>query len=113
MSGVSEWAGATEFRKAMRPRGAAQRLATALDLWPANITRYKRGAEPPEEVLVRIEAELGMTFARGTTQPGGADGELLDRVRRLERAVECLAELAVRGGAQLPADVQDVVRALR
>ena len=113
MSGVSEWAGAAEFRKAMRPRGAAQRLAEALDLWPANITRYKRGAEPSEDVLIRIESELGRTFARGTTRPDVAESELLDRVRRLERAVECLAEISVRGGSQLPADVQDVVRALR
>lgn len=105
--------------RALRERsGRLQRqVGAAFDIDKAAVASWESGRSKPSidrlGELDRLYGGTGEVLALfGVIPPVASAGDVMDRVRRLERAVRVLLELAVQGGAELPADVRDVVRAL-
>ena len=74
------WQGSRHIERALRPRGAAARLALALGKNQGTVSRWARGTQPDPALWPAIEDALGME--RGTLgEPPMSAGAELDAIR--------------------------------
>ena len=106
------WQGSHHLERALRPRGAAARLALALGKNQATVSRWARGTQPDPALWPAIEDALGLE--RGTLgEPPMSPGAQLDALeRRVSVLTDGLDRLA-KSVAELVAITEKIVRNMK